>query len=245
MLAASRRALHQRCGMASHFRLLSKSTIAGVSPDSYSSSLDSSRSLVLTHTAQTDVSGVKLRLITKSCALYRETDESSLPFEAPWWAFCWPGGRGLTRFVLENPERFQGKRVLDVGSGCGSVSIACAMVGAREVVANDVDVLAGVALSINAELNAVNSDVISFLQENRIGAGKKYFDAFDVVLVGDMLYDPDFSPLLLSDLANHGGVYFGDPGRTYCPADVPEEHLLASYDYQEDGFNSIRVFKLS
>ncbi|GBG32357.1 Electron transfer flavoprotein beta subunit lysine methyltransferase [Hondaea fermentalgiana] len=211
------------------------------------------RALVREHTAKTDVHGVRLRLITADCPLYHETDESALPFEAPWWAFCWPGGLALTRFVLENPELFKGKRVLDVGSGCGSVSLACALVGAREIVANDVDRLAGVALAENAELNGLKMDgesaegepKLSFLQENRIGAGKAYFDAFDVVVVGDMLYDADFSPTLLQDLAHHRGVYFGDPGRTYCPQEVSEDNLLASYDHHEDGFSAIRVFRLT
>src|SRR5207247_2013004 len=27
----------------------------------------------------------------------------------PYWAFCWPGGQALTRYVLDQPRQFAGK----------------------------------------------------------------------------------------------------------------------------------------
>ena len=44
----------------------------------------------------------------------------------------------LVRYILDNKQAFQHKRVLDVGSGCGASAIACAMVGASTVTANDI-----------------------------------------------------------------------------------------------------------
>jgi predicted nicotinamide N-methyase len=43
------------------------------------------------------------------------------------------------RYILDNPAIFKGATVLDVGSGCGASAIACAMCGADNVIANDVD----------------------------------------------------------------------------------------------------------
>ena len=62
------------------------------------------------------------------------------------------GGQGVARYVLDNPECVAGKRVLDVGSGCGVAALAAAAAGAAEVTANDVDPLASVAFRANARL---------------------------------------------------------------------------------------------
>ena len=44
----------------------------------------------------------------------------------------------FVRYILDNKKDFQYKRVLDVGSGCGASAIACAMVDASTVTANDI-----------------------------------------------------------------------------------------------------------
>jgi predicted nicotinamide N-methyase len=43
------------------------------------------------------------------------------------------------RYILDNPAIFNGATVLDVGSGCGASAKACALCGADNVIANDVD----------------------------------------------------------------------------------------------------------
>jgi len=75
------------------------------------------------------------------------------------WQCFWPGGQGLTRYILDNPEVVAKKRVLEVGCGCGAVSIACALAGAAEVVANDIDPVAIVATELNAYLNGVHNNI--------------------------------------------------------------------------------------
>jgi len=75
------------------------------------------------------------------------------------WQCFWPGGQGLARYILDNPQVVKGKRVLEVGSGCGAVSIACALSGAAEVVANDIDPVAIVATELNAFLNGVHEKI--------------------------------------------------------------------------------------
>jgi len=197
------------------------------------------------HTAIDNVCGLKLALITPSTDLYYCNDESKLPFPEPWWAFLWPGGRALTKYITDNPSAVANKRVLDIGSGCGSASIACARAGAAVVVANDIDVMAGAALAVNMELNALKMDSISFVSNNLMDKPPEYFAQYDVVVCGDMLYDLHYAGFLANALAAHPCALFGDVGRTYCPKSISDNCLLESYDYNEDGFPSMFVFRLT
>ena len=48
----------------------------------------------------------------------------------PYWAFAWPGGQVLARYLLDHPALVKGKRVLDFGSGCAIEGLAAAKCGA-------------------------------------------------------------------------------------------------------------------
>lgn len=43
------------------------------------------------------------------------------------------------RYLLNNPEVCEGRKVLDLGCGCGASAIAARLSGASHVVANDID----------------------------------------------------------------------------------------------------------
>ena len=47
--------------------------------------------------------------------------------------------------------------VLDLGSGCGAVSLAVSLSGAMEVIANDIDKNMKIALKVNCDLNSVKA----------------------------------------------------------------------------------------
>ncbi|KAJ9579608.1 hypothetical protein L9F63_004687, partial [Diploptera punctata] len=81
---------------------------------------------------------IKLHLITPQCELWTASADK-IPFSDPYWAFYWPGGQALARYILDNPEIVKQRCVLDVGSGSGACAIAAAMCGARRVTANDTD----------------------------------------------------------------------------------------------------------
>src|SRR5260370_17078144 len=46
--------------------------------------------------------------------------------DPPYWAFCWPGGQAIARYVLDNPGEVRGKRVIDFAAGSGVSSLAAA-----------------------------------------------------------------------------------------------------------------------
>src|SRR5689334_20756229 len=141
----------------------------------------------------------------------------------PFWALAWPGGLALARHLLDHPELVSGKRVLDLAAGSGLLAIAAAKCGARHAIANDIDPLAAVAISLNAEANGAALAV----RADDLLAEESAFDpsTVDVVLAGDAFYDHALARRALAFLAHcrTAGcrVLIGDPGR----ADLPAERL--------------------
>ncbi|WP_053144087.1 50S ribosomal protein L11 methyltransferase [Pseudomonas sp. MS646] len=108
--------------------------------------------------------------------------------EPPYWSFCWASGLAMARYLVEQPQWVEGKRVLDFGAGSGVAGIAALKAGALEVVACDLDPLAIAACRANAALNGVD-----------LGYSADFFaeaDRFDLILVADVLYDRTNLPLL-------------------------------------------------
>lgn len=158
---------------------------------------------------------VQLHLVTEACPLWKATDAdlAALDLPAPYWAFAWPGGQALARYVLDHPAEVADKTVLSFGAGGGVEAVAAALVGARRVVAADIDPFAVEALWMNAALNGVrleptDNDYLGFRDP-----------AWDVVLVGDVSYEDTLAQRLLrwlQDLDAHGvAVRLSDPGRGF------------------------------
>jgi len=99
----------------------------------------------------------------------------------PFWAFCWASGQALARYLLQHPEKVQGKRVMDFGAGSGVAGIAAALAGAAEVWACDLDENALEAVRANAKLNSLDIKTCQALEEAP--------GPFNLLLAADVLYD--------------------------------------------------------
>jgi predicted nicotinamide N-methyase len=143
--------------------------------------------------------------------------------DPPYWAFCWPGGQAVARYLLDNPTLVAGKRVIDFAAGSGVSSIAAAKAGAASVLANDIDLLSLVAARLNAEANGLRIDTSSadWL------AGRDGDPETEVVIAGDVCYEREMSKRALDWLRGHANrgrlVLLGDPGRNYFSAQGLEE----------------------
>ena len=137
----------------------------------------------------------------------------SLP--PPYWAFAWPGGQAIARYILDNPDDVRGRTVLDFGSGSGLVAIAAAKAGASCVIAAEIDPLALAAIDMNSRANDVFVEPIGI---DVIGSNPRW----NTVLAGDMCYERPVAGRLvpwLRQLVKSGvRVLLGDPGRNYFPA---------------------------
>ncbi|XP_046740663.1 electron transfer flavoprotein beta subunit lysine methyltransferase-like [Diprion similis] len=168
---------------------------------------------------------IRLHLLTPNCPLYHapapSTTNGDATFAEPFWSIFWPGGQALARFVLDRGDELLKDEsvVLDLGAGCGAVAIAAKLRGAGHVIANDIDPVACVAIDMNAALNDVQ---VSTSSENLLAKPYKADlqpadERFDVIFVGDLLYDEEIATVLepwLDEALRQGTrVFLGDPGR--------------------------------
>ncbi|XP_068212983.1 electron transfer flavoprotein beta subunit lysine methyltransferase-like isoform X3 [Palaemon carinicauda] len=154
---------------------------------------------------------LQLYLITQNCRLWRARPEDS-PFYEPFWAFYWPGGQALSRYLFDNRDAVKGRKILDFGTGCGASGLAAKISGAGHVTFNDIDPIATEAVLLNGIKNKIKIDDLSTV--NLIGS---CCEMFDVLLIGDMLYDTEFADEVLRWLRKEhekgSVVLIGDPGR--------------------------------
>jgi predicted nicotinamide N-methyase len=131
----------------------------------------------------------------------------------PFWAFAWPGGLALARYVLDHPGIVAGRRVLDFAAGGGIAAIACAMAGAARVEAAEIDTLALVSIGLNATVNGVDVRPIGDV----VGSDCRW----DLILCGDVCYEVPMTEHImpwLTRMAGSAEVWIADPGRAYLPA---------------------------
>jgi predicted nicotinamide N-methyase len=140
----------------------------------------------------------------------------------PYWAFAWPGGQALARYILDHPQLVAGRRVLDLASGCGIVGIAAARTSAQRVLAHDIDPFAVIAIAMNAEANraAVEASAVDLLcADSKFDCG-----AINLVLAGDAFYDHELAiraTAFLRRCRDAGvAVLLGDPGRAALPKNL-------------------------
>lgn len=174
---------------------------------------------------------ISLRLFTPRCRFWKERPEL-WPFNDPYWAIYWPGGQAISRYLLDNPAVCRGKAVLDLGSGCGASAIVAKMCGAKHIIANDIDTVAGIVTTMNSELN--NQEPPACVADNMISLEP---EPFDLILLGDMFYDEGLATTLHSWLdvciKTHGTkVLIGDPGRAQFEHHRIRQllHHLAQYE---------------
>jgi predicted nicotinamide N-methyase len=178
------------------------------------------RALIRAHTtlaAPALVPELRLHLATEVTPLWRATqallDDAGMP--PPFWAFAWPGGQALARFLLDDATPVARREVFALAAGSGVDAIAAARAGAARVVAADVDPFARSAIALNALANRVAVEVV----DGDPLDGEP--PAVDVILAGDVCYDQRMAPLVIAWLRRAAAagteVLIADPGRAYFP----------------------------
>jgi len=191
---------------------------------------------------------IKLHLAEESLPIWQKTEElGEINVPPPYWAFAWAGGQALARYMLDNAELIQGRRVLDLGAGSGLTAIAAMKAGAASVLAADIDRMALAAVGLNAKLNGVAVDVTA---DDLLAALPG--EDFNVVLVGDLFYERTLADMVSRyvDAAVAGGalVLIGDPQRNYFPKGrfdcVAEYHVPVTRELEDAEIKRTAVWRL-
>ncbi len=144
--------------------------------------------------------------------------DAKLP-EIPYWGIVWPGARALARFVLDHPEIFAGRRVLDLACGSGLIGLAAAKTGAR-VTGIDIDPDAVRIAQSTAVLNQLDS---TFEIADMFALSPEDYKQFDIVLASEVFHTQDLAEKSIELLRSMDGApmhYVGDCGRQYRPDDA-------------------------
>ena len=166
---------------------------------------------------------IKLHLAGEGTPLWQISEErlKGSGLAPPFWAFAWPGGQALARYLLDHPEEVRGKRVLDIGAGSGLVALAAMKAGALFAAAVDPDPAALAAVRLNAALNNV---AVEPVEEIELDRPPKYID---LIVAGDVCYEQAMAAKILRWLrlsaAKGVRVLLGDPGRAYAPQEGLKE----------------------
>jgi predicted nicotinamide N-methyase len=157
---------------------------------------------------------IQLHLATEITPIWQATETwlAEHALEPPFWAFAWPGGQAIARHILDNPALVAGKRVLDFAAGGGIAAIACAMAGAAQVEASEIDTLALAAIGLNAAANGVAVTQA----DDVVGDPCRW----DLILCGDVCYEAPMTGHImpwLTEMARTADVWIADPGRAYLP----------------------------
>ena len=158
---------------------------------------------------------ITLHLASEITPIWQASEEflARVGIEPPFWAFAWPGGQALARYVLDHREQVAGKRVLDFAAGGGIAAIACAMAGAACVEAAEIDPLAAAAIALNARHNGA---AVAVLARDVVGEAP----CWDLMLCGDVCYEAPMTRHILPWLRRCAAtteVWVADPGRAYLP----------------------------
>lgn len=190
---------------------------------------------------------VKLHIAREVVPIWQamETWQGNNNLPPPYWAFCWPGGAALTRYVLDHPDLVRGRRVLDFAAGGGAAAIAAALGGAIATAA-DVDAVAAQVIARNAALNGVQVAVVT----NDVTDSDS--DAWEVVVAGDVCYERPMASLVFTWLRRQAAagvtVLMADPGRDYLPKEglerVAQYTVPTTMDLEKDPSRPTTVYRV-
>ena len=191
---------------------------------------------------------IRLHLAEESLPIWQKTEDElgAMNVAPPYWAFAWAGGQAVARYLIDEPGLVAGRSVLDLGSGSGMTAIAARMAGARDLLAADIDVIAGAAVGLNA---AANDVAVGFTAVDLLAAAP---GRFDTIIVGDMFYERELAARVLTFIeaavARGSVIVIGDPQRSYFPrnrfARIAEYQVPVTRELEDSEIKHTTVWRL-
>jgi len=195
--------------------------------------------------AAAHVPEITLHLATEITPIWQATEDwlAQRNLAPPFWAFAWPGGQALARYVLDHPASVASRRVLDFAAGGGIAAIACAMAGAARVEAAEIDPVALAAIQLNAAANDASVTPVGDV----VGVACRW----DIIICGDVCYEEPMTRHImpwLTDMAHLAEVWIADPGRAYLPKTHLDPfatyHIETTLELEDRGARDVTLYRL-
>jgi len=110
----------------------------------------------------------------------------------------WEASLRLSEYFLQKPELCRGKNIIELGAGIGLLSLICAKLGAKSVIATDVnpDVIERLNLNIESNRNILNKENLTIPQARKLDWNEKNLDitlykCLDLIICADVIYNPE------------------------------------------------------
>ena len=155
----------------------------------------------------------------------------------PYWAELWPSAQALTEYILQYPEIFKKKEVLELGCGMGLTTMALAMANPKKLLATDYEIAALESTQKNFVLNKITKHPkLKLLDWRQPQLDKKY----ELIVASDVAYEERFFQPLIdlfkSFLTSGGKIILAEPNRKIAGTFFGKL-ALAGFD-----FNSVDKF---
>lgn len=122
--------------------------------------------------------------------------------DLPLWAKVWPASFVLGRYLRHFEP--QGKRLLELGAGCGTLSLVAAHYGFARIVCTDIVPDALLFTEANVLRNGLENIIsVAHLDVTRPGKDPRFAEGFDLVAASEILYLDELHRPLLKFLGRH------------------------------------------
>jgi len=150
----------------------------------------------------------------------------------PYWAELWPSAKALTEYILQYPQKFRKKEILELGCGMGLTTMALSQLKPKSLLATDYEEAALQNAEKNFELNKISKHPdLQLLDWRKPQLDKSY----DVIVASDVAYEQRFFQPLIDMfkkyLVDNGRVILAEPNRTIARTFFGKL-ALAGFDFE-------------
>jgi len=110
----------------------------------------------------------------------------------------WEASLRLSEYFIQNPQICQNKNIIELGAGVGLLSLICAKLGAKSILATDVnhDVLQRLQQNIKANQLLLESENCTIPKVEKLDWNEKNLDMseyqdLDLIICADVIYNPE------------------------------------------------------
>lgn len=123
--------------------------------------------------------------------------------DLPLWAKVWPGSF-ILEVLLRKKVDCARKRFLELGCGCGVLSLLASTLGFSSMVASDIEEDALLFTQANVLKNGLGDKIkVEHVDVTRPGVDPRFADGIDVIAASEILYLDDLHRPLLNFLSRH------------------------------------------